>query len=318
MDVGPIAIVIAVIALVLIAARSRGGPSRAGRPAPGRLVGTITIGGRGSDEQLAVVDIGSARVNAAIYRDYQRDTQDWSSGIRLEDPVTGHRLRDDDDYPEDFLAAGARSVAVVGIPHHVDAQRPEFGVGQTVRLVAEPTNPVDPRAIAVRSPDGKLLAGYVPADDLDRIIATRPPPVGGLVVWENFTWRPRRRMGIRILVGPSVRLGLISSPDAEREAARRELVYAAGRELEERRYAAEKLDRDRARDAERAARTAAAQQARAERQLARGAAAALAASRRSAGACVDCGGPIEAHLGRGRPSICCRTCREVDSVPCGT
>lgn len=309
MDLVPIAIIIVVVAAVLIAARGWGGSATAARSAPGGVVGTLTYGGRGPDEQLGVVEVGSARVNAAIYRDYQRDTQDWSSGIRLEDPVTGHRLRDDTGYPEDFLAAGARSVAVVGIPHHAESQRPEFGVGQAIRLVAEPTNPVDRRAIAVRSADGKLLAGYVPADDLDRIIETRPAPVGGLVVWENFTWRPRRRMGIRILIGPSVRLGLIPNGDTEREMSRRERAYAAGRELEEQRYAAEKLERDHARDAERAARAAAVEQARAERQLAREAAIELATERRAAGVCVQCGGPIEARVGRGRPPIRCSACR---------
>lgn len=316
MDLLPIAIAIFVIAAVLIAALGRGGRTTAAQPGPGRVVGTITYSGAGGpDEQLAVVEVGAARINAAIYRDYQRDTQDWSSGIRLEDPVTGHRLRDDDGYPEAFLAAGARSVAVVGIPHHADAQRPEFGVGQAVRLVAEPNNPVDPRAIAVRSVDGRLLAGYVPADDLDRIIATRPAPVGGLVVWENYTWRPRRRMGIRILIGPSVRLGLIPSGATEREAARRSQVYASGRELEEQRYASEKLERNRAREAERAARAAAVEQTRTERQLAREAAATLVANRRAAGVCVECGGPIEDHVGRGRPSVRCHACRASADLP---
>ena len=319
MDIVPIAVVVIVVPAVLIAVRGRGGRAVAARPALGRVVGTITHRGPGgSDEQLAVVEVGSARVNAAIYRDYQRDTQDWSSGIRLEDPVTGHRLRDDDGYPEDFRAAGARSVAVVGIPHHAEAQRQEFGVGQAVRLVAEPMNPVDPRAIAVRSADGKLLAGYVPADELDRIIATRPAPVGGLVVWENFTWRPRRRVGIRILIGPSVRLGLVPSAATEREATRRSQAYALGRELEEQRYAAEKLERDRAREAERAVRAAAVEQGRAERQRARDAAAALVADRRVAGVCVECGGPIEARPGRGRPVVRCNACRAAAEVPRGT
>ena len=318
MDIGTIAIVVILIAAVLIAARGRGGAATASRAAPGRVVGAITYGGPGgSDEQLAVIEVGSVRVNAAVYRDYQRDTQDWSSGIRLEDSVTGRRLREDDGYPEDLRAAGARNVPVVGLPYHEDSQRPEFGVGQAVRLVAEPTNPVDPRAIAVRSADGRLLAGYIPADDLDRISTTRPAPVGGLVVWENFTWRPRRRLGLRILIGPSVRLELIPSGDAEREAARRRVVYAAGRELEEQRYVAQRLERDRAREAARAARAAATEQARAERELARGAAVALAAARRAAGVCVECGGPIEARPGRGRPALRCNTCRAAASVPRG-
>lgn len=309
MDLLPIAIVVALVALVLIAARGRGGPSSATRSAPGRLVATISYGGRNPDDQLAVVDVGAVRVNAAIYRDYQRDTQDWSSGIRLEDPVTGHRLQDDTGYPADFLAAGARSVAVVGLPYHAESQRPEFGIGQSVRLVAEPDNPEDPRAISVRSADRSLLAGYIPADDLDRVIGTEPSPAVGLIVWENFTWRPRRRMGIRILIGPSVRLGLIPKGDTEREAVRREQAYAVGRELEEQRYAAEKLERDRAREADRAAKAEARDRERAERQAARDAAAALVAERRAGGVCVACGGPIESHSGRGRPPIRCASCR---------
>ena len=133
-------------------------------------------------EQLAFVAVGSVAVPAVIYRDYQRDTQDWSSGIRLEDPVTGRRLADDDAYPADFYAAGARSIAVAGIDHHPRAQSDAFGIGKIVRLVPEPTNPIDPDAIAVHSNDRSAVAGYVPADELAKVREASPLPGVGLVV----------------------------------------------------------------------------------------------------------------------------------------
>ncbi len=182
---------------------------------------------------LCSVTVGGVTLPGAIYRNYQRDAGDWTSGIRLEDPRTGRMLFHRSNYPKAFFDAGARSVAIVGIPHHPDAQRPEFGVGSIVRLVPEPTNEYDPAAIAFRSADGRYLAGYVSREDNPGLRATRPEPSVGVVVWEHHSFRPRVRKGLIALVGPSVALRVVSARDVPGEAALRGRRYAAGRREEE-------------------------------------------------------------------------------------
>lgn len=246
------------------------------------------------------VTVGGVTIPGAIYRDHQRDVQDWSSGVRLEDPRTGRMLLGENRYPRDFLAAGARSVAVVGLPHHPDAQRDQFAVGARVGLVPEPDNPVNPRAIAVRSADGRYLAGYVPDDELDRIWSTEPTPREGIIVWEQFSWRPRIRKGLIALVGPTVELRMVPSSRLAAEAARREAAYARGRieeEAENERERALAAERRQEREAERARRAA-------EREAARKLKA-QAAAWRAEGRCIECGAPIEPQSGRGRPPIRC-------------
>lgn len=242
-------------------------------PAP-RTVGfqiVLPSDGGYDDEKLAEVTVGGATIAAAIYRDNQRDVQDWSSGFRLEDPRTGRMLISDADYPDDFRAAGARSIAVAGMQHHPDSQGDAFGLGQAVRLVAEPTNPVDPDAIAVRTWDGRLLAGYVPEDSLAKIQTTLPTPTMALVVWENFTWRPRTRIGLRLLVGPSVSVRMIPASKVSAEQARRGARYEQGRAEE---------------DAENEA-------IRAAYWVERERKAAQVAAWRAAGLCVECGAPVD-------------------------
>jgi len=272
------------------------------------------------DGRLAVVTVGNVSVNAAIYEAHQRDVQDWSSGVRIEDPRTGRWLiSGDHQYPDDFRAAGARAVAVAGVSHHADAQSPAFETGQMVQLIPEPTNPVDPRAIAIRSADGRLTAGYVPAEDLDRLAEVQPPPRVGLVVWENFTWRPRVRLGLRLLIGPNIRIQLVPEHLEARERVRRATVYQAGREAEQResevarqRAEAAKLARAQERAAlheQRRVETERRATERDQRAKARAAAAEVAAMKRAAAACVECGGALEPHQGRGRRPIRCATCR---------
>lgn len=249
---------------------------------------------------LCFVTVGGVTMPGAIYRDNQRDVQDWSSGVRLEDPRTGRMLVRENRYPHDFLAAGARAVAVVGLPHHPDAQRDQFSVGARVRLVPEPANPVNPRAITIRSADGRYLAGYVPDDELDRIWSMEPMPGEGIVVWEQFSWRPRIRKGLIALVGPTVELRMVPSAQVAAEAARRGAAYARGRaeeELENERERAAAAERRLERDAERARKAA-------EREAIR-AVKAQAAVWRAEGRCIDCGAPIEPLNGRGRPPIRC-------------
>ena len=231
----------------------------------------LSSGGGYQDDELAEVTVGGATIAAAIYRDNQRDVQDWSSGFRLEHPLTGSMLTSDDDYPEYFRAAGARSIAVAGMQHHPDSQGDAFALGRLVRLVPEPTNPVGPDAIAVRSWDGRLLAGYVPEDSLAKIQSTLPAPTVGLVVWDNYTWRPRTRKGLRLLVGPSVGVRMIPALKVPAEQARRAARYEKGR--------AEITAQSEA--------TWGAYQAERERK------AAQIAAWRDAGLCVECGAPVE-------------------------
>jgi hypothetical protein len=268
-------------------------------PAPVRVRVEVSAFQRyDNGDQLAVVAVGSVAVPAVIYRDYQRDTQDWSSGIRLEDPTTGRRLTSEDKYPADFYAAGARSIAVAGIEHHPGAQSDAFGICKIVRLVPEPSNPVDPNAIAVRSNDGSEFAGYVPADELAKVREASPLPGVGLVVWDNHTWRPRKRIGMRVLMGPSVALRLIPPGQVPAERARREATYAAGREAGWAKQAAEREAKEAAKLARKAEREAqAAERTRKVEQ---------SAAWRAEGRCVDCGAVIEPG---GRRAIRCGACR---------
>ncbi len=88
-----------------------------------------------------------------------------------------------------------------------------------MRVVPEPTNPVNQRAVAIRSIDGLLLAGYVPDDELDDFLATIPLPIVGIIVWEAFTWRPRVRKSLIALVGPSISLRMIPASGVPAEQA---------------------------------------------------------------------------------------------------
>ncbi len=220
---------------------------------------------------------------------------------------------DEQQLPEAARAAGARDIAIVGLPYHTASQGAEFGVGRKVRVIPEPSNPVDKRAIAICSLDGRRVAGYIPSDDLDRIWTTTPFPREGVIVWENFTWRPRTRIGLRAVIGPSVDLVPVAPRDRSREAARREAAYAAAQQVADQRREQLRLEREAERERQRAALVEARQAERAERERLKAEAKAakleLTDQRRAAGVCVQCGGPIEPAAGRGRPSLRCATCR---------
>ena len=260
-------------------------------------------------EQLAHIIVGRVVINAAIYVGYSRGENDWADGIRLEDPDRGGMLVGDGDYLRDWIEAGIRDVAVVGIPYHPDAQRSDFGVGRYVRLVPEPNNPKDRRAIAIRSADGRRLAGYVPADRLDEIWSTRPAPQVGLVVWDHYSGPVRERLGLYVVAAPSIELRLIPPQYLEAERARRDAIYERGGE-KLRTGPAEEARREGPRP-EKIDATHAAEEVRAARL-------ASMAERRMAGSCVSCGGPIESHTQSGERQIRCERCRmgaQVDG-PC--
>lgn len=103
---------------------------------------------------------------------------------------------------DELAKLGARTVEVAGLTNHPDHDAPEFAAEQSVWLDPEPDNPHDPHAIAVRSADGCLRAGYLP-----RAAAAwcqrRGSKFSGLVIWE---YRPvgdaHHRSGLRVLIAP--------------------------------------------------------------------------------------------------------------------
>ena len=257
----------------------------------------------GANDELCFVTVAGFKIPGAIYRDHQRDVQDWASGIKLED-AAGRMIRDNSGYPQEVLAAGVRTISVVGLSHHPDAQRPEFAFGSHVRVVADPTNPVNPRAIAIRSADGRYLAGYVPDAELDEAWDGLRLPAPGLIVWEHFTWRPRKRIGLRVVAGPAVALTLVPANQRRAEFARRKQFHEAVRAVEERQHAEarERQEQERRRvAAEKEARA----RARVDERWQREASQARAKQWRIDGLCIECGAPIERATGRGRPPVRC-------------
>lgn len=82
---------------------------------------------------------------------------------------------------------GFQCLEVVGESYHQkDLQQPGFAAGFPIKLVAEPENPVDHDAVAVRDASGKYQAGYLSRDDAPKILK-RIENGGGfraLVMWE--------------------------------------------------------------------------------------------------------------------------------------
>ena len=95
---------------------------------------------------------------------------------------------------------GLESINVVGEKYRIDAvQSAAFAPGSRVLLIPEPSNPVDPHALAVWSAERKLHAGYIPKEDAERIkrkLDRQPHDV--FVVWE--TREGRQRTNIRLLL----------------------------------------------------------------------------------------------------------------------
>ena len=107
-----------------------------------------------------------------------------------------------DDVSDEMARAGARIVEVAGLAHHPDHGSPAFSAESPVRLVPEPGIPYDRSAIAVRSADGRLLAGYIAAAEAARLARTGGPQ-HAIVAWEHrTTWAEGDREGLRLLVTP--------------------------------------------------------------------------------------------------------------------
>lgn len=97
---------------------------------------------------------------------------------------------------------GARIVEVAGVTHHPDHAKAAFAAEQPVCLVPEPDNRYDAHAIAVRSADGRLMAGYVPREDA-AWCHRHGGSFAGLVIWEyRHTGQAADRAGLRLLIAP--------------------------------------------------------------------------------------------------------------------
>ena len=232
--------------------------------------------------------VGPIVINAALYMGYSRGGDDWADGIRLEDPDCGGMLFGDDVYPREWIEAGIRDVAVVGIPYHPDSQRPDFSVGRYVRLVPEPNNPKDRRAIAVRSVDGRRLGGYVPGDRLDDL-------------WDHYSGPVRERLGLYVVAAPSIEFRLVPPQNVDAERARRNAIYEVGGE--------QQLRTRQAKEAQLEARKSTKANATPNAERIRAARLASIAERQATGSCVSCGGAIESHTQSGDRQIRCERCR---------
>ena len=124
-----------------------------------------------------------------------------SRGLRLKDKMSVWLPFG--EVADDLEAIGARFVEVAGVTHHPDHDAPAFAAAQPVLLVPEPHNERDPNAIAVRSADGRLIAGYLPRE-VASWCRRRGGYAAGLVLWEyRDPGRTADRTGLRLLIAPA-------------------------------------------------------------------------------------------------------------------
>jgi hypothetical protein len=90
-------------------------------------------------------------------------------------------------------------VAVAGASYRLEALADDaFAPGRALSLVPEPENEHDPNAIGIWDADGRLQAGYVPADATGRV----PAGAQAVALWE-FRDEQGRRVGLRVLIAPA-------------------------------------------------------------------------------------------------------------------
>jgi hypothetical protein len=113
------------------------------------------------------------------------------SGFWLRDAATSDALRWDDPR--------LRVVKLAGASYRADAlQDDAFAPGRRLALVPEPENEHDPNAVGIWDADGRVQAGYVPAE-------IAPELRGGeqaVSLWE-FRDEDGRRLGLRVLIAPA-------------------------------------------------------------------------------------------------------------------
>jgi len=89
-------------------------------------------------------------------------------------------------------------VRVAGASYRLEALADEaFAPGRALSLLPEPGNEHDPNAIGIWDADGRLQAGYVPADATARV----PEGAQSLSLWE-FRDDDGQRVGLRVLIAP--------------------------------------------------------------------------------------------------------------------
>jgi hypothetical protein len=111
-------------------------------------------------------------------------------GYRLRDAATEEVVRDDDER--------IRVIKVAGVSYRLDAlQDDAFAPGKRLALVPEPDNEHDPHAIGIWDADGRVQAGYVPAEVARELDAGDWQAVS---LWEFF--EEGERCGLRVLLAP--------------------------------------------------------------------------------------------------------------------
>jgi tetratricopeptide (TPR) repeat protein len=141
------------------------------------------------------------QIEAVCWQGLRNPDGSWSDALELLDPSTAKRIPAG-LLPQQLILAGIRMVPVTAVSG-LTTQGPESGVGAMVRLIPEPTNPVDRRAIAIRASSGQLC-GYVPTHLLGEFWAMNPAPRQGLIVSDEYTDPPRARTRLWVLAAPSI------------------------------------------------------------------------------------------------------------------
>ena len=112
------------------------------------------------------------------------------AGFRLRDAATGELVRGEDPR--------IRVIKVAGVSYRIDAlQDDAFAPGRRLALVAESDNEHDPYAIGIWDSEGRVQAGYVPAEIARDLEADEWQAVS---LWEFF--EDGRRGGLRVLLAP--------------------------------------------------------------------------------------------------------------------
>jgi hypothetical protein len=112
------------------------------------------------------------------------------AGFRLRDAATGELVRGEDPR--------IRVIKVAGVSYRIDAlQDDAFAPGRRLALVPEPDNEHDPHAIGVWDEEGRVQAGYVPAEIARELDAEEWQAVS---VWEFL--EDGSRGGLRVLLAP--------------------------------------------------------------------------------------------------------------------
>jgi hypothetical protein len=111
-------------------------------------------------------------------------------GYRLRDAATEEPVRHDDPR--------IRVIKLAGVSYRLDAvQDDAFAPGKRLALVPEPDNAHDPNAVGVWDAEGRVHAGYVPADTAAGLDVEDWQAVSLLEFFDEG-----RRVGLRVLLAP--------------------------------------------------------------------------------------------------------------------